>query len=47
MQLKSIETFTNQDVGFVRVTAEDGSQGCRKEEEERSFSTAVQQQHIY
>ena len=27
MQLKSIETFTNQDVGFVRVTAEDGSQG--------------------
>ena len=27
MKLKSIETFTTQDVGFVRVTAEDGSQG--------------------
>ena len=27
MKLKSIETFTSQDVGFVRVTAEDGSQG--------------------
>ena len=27
MKLKSIETFTNQAVGFVRVTAEDGSQG--------------------
>ena len=27
MHLKTIETFTNQDVGFVRVTAEDGSQG--------------------
>ena len=27
MKLKSIETFTTPDVGFVRVTAEDGSQG--------------------
>jgi len=27
MQLKTIETFTNQDVGFVRITTEDGSQG--------------------
>jgi L-alanine-DL-glutamate epimerase-like enolase superfamily enzyme len=27
MKLKTIETFTSQDVGFVRVTAEDGSQG--------------------
>jgi len=27
MKLKSIETFTTADVGFVRVTAEDGSQG--------------------
>ena len=27
MQLKSIETFTTPDVGFVRVTAQDGSQG--------------------
>ena len=27
MKLKSIETFTTQDVGFVRITAEDGSQG--------------------
>ena len=27
MKLKSIETFTTQDVGFVRVTADDGSQG--------------------
>ncbi|MDW3223360.1 MAG: mandelate racemase/muconate lactonizing enzyme family protein [Paracoccaceae bacterium] len=27
MKLKSIETFTTQDVGFVRVTAEDGAQG--------------------
>jgi L-alanine-DL-glutamate epimerase-like enolase superfamily enzyme len=27
MKLKSIETFTNEFVGFVRVTAEDGSQG--------------------
>ncbi|MGB7242686.1 MAG: mandelate racemase/muconate lactonizing enzyme family protein [Sulfitobacter sp.] len=27
MQLKSIETFTTEDVGFVRVTAMDGSQG--------------------
>ncbi|MFK7993298.1 MAG: mandelate racemase/muconate lactonizing enzyme family protein [Granulosicoccus sp.] len=27
MNLKSIETFTNQDVGFVRVCAEDGSKG--------------------
>ncbi len=27
MKLKSIETFTNEAVGFVRVTAEDGTQG--------------------
>ena len=27
MKLKKIETFTNHDVGFVRVTAEDGAQG--------------------
>lgn len=27
MKLISIETFTNQDVGFVRATLEDGSQG--------------------
>tara|TARA_B110000305_G_scaffold230464_1_gene282703 strand:+ start:47 stop:1150 length:1104 start_codon:yes stop_codon:yes gene_type:complete len=27
MKLKIIETFTNNDVGFVRVTAEDGTQG--------------------
>jgi L-alanine-DL-glutamate epimerase-like enolase superfamily enzyme len=27
MKLKSIETFTTPDVGFVRVTAQDGSQG--------------------
>lgn len=27
MKLKSIETFTTADVGFVRVTAEDGAQG--------------------
>ena len=27
MKLKTIETFTNNDVGFVRVTAEDGTQG--------------------
>jgi len=27
MKLKSIETFTTADVGFVRVTAEDGTQG--------------------
>ena len=27
MKLKSIETFTTNDVGFVRVTAEDGTQG--------------------
>ena len=27
MKLKTIETFTNHDVGFVRVTAEDGTQG--------------------
>ena len=27
MKLQSIETFTTQDVGFVRVTADDGSQG--------------------
>ncbi len=27
MKLKSIETFTTPDVGFVRVTAEDGAQG--------------------
>jgi L-alanine-DL-glutamate epimerase-like enolase superfamily enzyme len=27
MKLKSIETFTTSDVGFVRVTAEDGAQG--------------------
>lgn len=27
MILKCIETFTNEDVGFVRVTCEDGSQG--------------------
>lgn len=27
MKLQSIESFTNQDVGFVRVTVEDGSQG--------------------
>ena len=27
MKLKSIETFTNEFVGFVRVTAEDGAQG--------------------
>jgi L-alanine-DL-glutamate epimerase-like enolase superfamily enzyme len=27
MKLKSIETFTNQAIGFVRVTAEDGAQG--------------------
>lgn len=27
MKLKSIETFTTPDVGFVRVTAEDGTQG--------------------
>ncbi|MFK7858471.1 MAG: mandelate racemase/muconate lactonizing enzyme family protein [Granulosicoccus sp.] len=27
MNLISIETFTSQDVGFVRVTSEDGSQG--------------------
>ncbi len=27
MKLKSIETFTNEFVGFVRVTMEDGSQG--------------------
>lgn len=27
MKLRSIETFTNQFVGFVRVTMEDGSQG--------------------
>ena len=27
MKLKSIESFTSEDVGFVRVTAEDGSQG--------------------
>ena len=27
MKLKSIETFTTQDVGFVRVTSEEGAQG--------------------
>ena len=27
MKLKSIETFTTEDVGFVRITLEDGSQG--------------------
>ena len=27
MKLKSIETFTTPDVGFVRVTSEDGAQG--------------------
>lgn len=27
MKLKSIETFTTADVGFVRITAEDGAQG--------------------
>ena len=27
MKLKSIETFTTQDVGFVRVTTQDGAQG--------------------
>lgn len=27
MKLKSIETFTTEDVGFVRVTTEDGAQG--------------------
>ncbi|MFK8084110.1 MAG: mandelate racemase/muconate lactonizing enzyme family protein [Granulosicoccus sp.] len=27
MKLSTIETFTNRDVGFVRITAEDGSQG--------------------
>ena len=27
MKIKRIETFSNEFVGFVRVTAEDGSQG--------------------
>ena len=27
MKLHSVETFTNENVGFVRVTSEDGSQG--------------------
>ena len=27
MKLKSIETFCNEYIGFVRVTAEDGSHG--------------------
>lgn len=27
MKIKSIESFSNEFVGFVRVTAEDGSQG--------------------
>jgi L-alanine-DL-glutamate epimerase-like enolase superfamily enzyme len=27
MKIKSIETFTTQEVGFVRITAEDGTHG--------------------
>ena len=27
MKIKTIETFATRDVGFVRVTVEDGSQG--------------------